>query len=194
MDWSLQTARVAMRLLKLRTVISILSVLAWPGTSSGKGGGTSIEYRVKGAYLYNFAKFIDWPRQSFRGPASPLTICTMGPDPFSSEFKEQLEEKRVHERPLVLWHIETLEQASSCHILFVLIRNRASVQRVILGLKGKSILLVGEAPGFNDLGGMIQFVFENDKVRFEIDPSSVEQSGLKASSKLLHVAKPQEQR
>jgi hypothetical protein len=166
---------------------SILQVLV-PLTANGQEGETSLEYQVKGAYLYNFAKFIDWPPQTFSSPTSPIILCTLGQSPFGPEFENQLREKKVRDRNLEIRRVTDAEEAGSCQILFVPSTEHAHLHDVIAELKGKSILLVGETPGFDQQGGMIQFVVEGGTVRFKINPLTAKQSGLQISSKLLQVA------
>jgi hypothetical protein len=50
-------------------------------------------------------------------------------------------------------------------------------------------LTVGESADFLSLGGMINFVLEEDRVSFEINLEAAERHRLKLSSKLLAVAR-----
>jgi hypothetical protein len=50
------------------------------------------------------------------------------------------------------------------------------------------VLTVSDMPGFIEHGGMVQFVLENDNVRFEVNLSAANKSGLALSSQLLKVA------
>lgn len=166
----------------------------FPHAALGLEDETSLEYQVKGAYLYNFAKFIDWPAQSFIDPSSPLTLCILGQSPFKPSFERQLREKKVHDRNLEVRTIDDAEEANSCQILFIPSTEQSRLHDIINELRGRSILIVGETPGFDEQGGMIQFVLEGGTVRFKINPVPIKQSGLQISSKLLQVATDRDQK
>jgi len=174
-------------------LFTFLQILV-PHAAIGQEGRTTLEDQVKGAYLYNFAKFVDWPPETFPNPNSPLSLCILGKSPFTPEFENQLREKKVHDRSLEVRHVTDAEEASSCQILFIPVSEQSRLQDVIAGLKGKSILLVGETPDFDELGGMIQFILEGGTVRFKINLPSAKHSGLQISSKLLQVAMASEQK
>jgi hypothetical protein len=177
-----------MRSALLATYLTLLSqTVGCP--CAAKAETTAPEYLIKGAYLYNFAKFIDWPPEAFTSPNSPLVLCILAPVPFEHEIQNELQEKTVQNRKLLVKHVDYRHLATDCHILFIPGDNEERLRSIIAALKGKSVLLVGEASNFIQAGGMIRFVVEGGTVRFEVDQNSAERSGLKISSKLLRVAK-----
>ena len=177
-----------MRFALLGLGLATLSQVLVPYAAIGQEGGTSLEYQVKGAYLYNFAKFIDWPLGAFPNPQSPISLCTLGHSPFNPAFESQLREKKVRDRSIEVRQVIDAKKASSCQILFIPSSQQSRLHQIIGELKGKSILLVGETPGFDEQGGMIQFVVEGGTVRFKINQNSAKESGLQISSKLLQIA------
>jgi hypothetical protein len=150
---------------------------------------TAGEYQVKAAFLYNFAKFVEWPASSFRDGTAPFQICVMGRDPFGEGLLNITREKTVNGRRLEVDTVADLEHARSCHILFVASSAKMPMQQIIEGLRGASVLTVGDTKGFAEQGGMIDFVLQDDRVQFDVSRTAVEQAGLKISSKLLSVAK-----
>ncbi len=156
---------------------------------AGAQAQSATEYQVKAAYLFNFAKFIEWPASSFPDASAPLRICVLGQDPFGQQLRGITNEKTVNGRKLEVNQVTDLRQARSCHILFIASSEKASMKQILEGLGGASVLTVGDSKGFADLGGMINFVLENDRVQFEVNRKAAEQVGLKISSKLLSVAK-----
>ncbi len=147
------------------------------------------EYQVKAAFLYNFAKFVEWPQSSFSDASAPLRICVFGRDPFGQELRDLVSAKTVQGRKFEVDQVVDLQQARSCHVLFIASSEKTSMKRILEGLRGASVLTVGDTKGFAELGVMINFVLENDRVQFEVNPKAAEQAGLKISSKLLSVAK-----
>jgi YfiR/HmsC-like len=147
------------------------------------------EYQVKAAFLYNFAKFVEWPPNSFRDSTAPLQICVLGQDPFGEELRNITNEKTVNGRKFEVREVADLQLAKGCHILFIASSEKAQFKPILEGLRGTYALTVSDTRGFVEQGGMINFVLENDRVQFEVSRRAVEQAGLKISSKLLIVAK-----
>jgi YfiR/HmsC-like len=150
---------------------------------------TAGEYQVKAAFLYNFAKFVDWPASSFSDASAALRICVFGRNPFGEELRKITNEKTVNGHKLEVHDEVDLEHARSCHILFIPSPGEARMKEIVEALRGASVLTVGNTKGFAERGGMINFVLENDRVQFEVNRKAAEESGLKISSKLLSVAR-----
>ena len=155
----------------------------------GAQAQSATEYQLKAAFLFNFAKFIEWPPGSFPDATAPLRICIFGRDPFGDQLRNITNEKTVNKRKLEVSQVADLLHAKSCHILFIASSEKASMKQILEGLGGASVLTVGDCKGFAEQGGMINFVLENDRVQFEVNRKAAEQAGLKISSKLLSVAK-----
>lgn len=147
------------------------------------------EYQIKAAFLFNFAKFVEWPSNAFRDASAPLQICVFGQDPFGQELRDITNEKTVNGRKLEINHVVNPEEARSCQILFIPSSEKARLKQILQGLQGSEALTVSETKGFAEQGGMINFVLENNRVLFEVNSKAAEQAGLKISSKLLVVAK-----
>jgi len=147
------------------------------------------EYRVKLAFLYNFAQFVEWPPEAFRDPAAPLTICVAGQDPFQGEIGQGLRGRTAGGHLVEIKRLKRDENPRGCQIIFVRAGDRKLAGRLVAGLRGSSTLTVGESKGFADLGGVINLVVEENKLRFEINLGAARQTRLKISSKLLALAK-----
>ena len=147
------------------------------------------EYQVKAAFLFNFAKFVEWPPSSFSDASAPLRICVLGRDPFGEELRNITKEKVVNGRKLEVSQVLEVKVAGTCHILFIASSETARLKQILESLRGTDALTVGDTKGFVEQGGMINFVLENNRVQFEVNRKAAEQVGLKISSKLLSVAK-----
>ena len=150
---------------------------------------TAGEYQVKAAFLFNFAKFVEWPASSFSDASAPLRICVLGRDPFGEELRNITKEKTVNGRKLEVSQVFDLQVARTCQILFIASSETARLKQILASLRGTDALTVGDTKGFVEQGGMINFVLENSRVQFEVNRKAAEQGGLKISSKLLSVAK-----
>jgi hypothetical protein len=180
-SWS--TNRLIVAIVLLIFVFSSLASLV-RGQSSGATG-----YEVKIAFLFNFAKFIDWPEHSFASPQSPFTICVLGQDPFGNILDETLQQKMIGDRPLVVRRLKDKSEGRRCQMVFVSSSESTHLTEILESLKGANVLLVGEATGFAASGGTIEFTLEGDHIRFKINTDAGARSGLMFSSKLLALAK-----
>lgn len=150
---------------------------------------TGNEYQVKAAFLYNFAKFVDWPAEAFAGSSAPLVIGVIGDDPFGGSLDQAINGKTINGRPLVVRRLKWSQDLRSCHIIFISSSERQRLPQVIHSLRGASVLTVGDMGQFNQQGGIINFILEANKVRFEINSRGADQARLRISSKLLSLAK-----
>jgi hypothetical protein len=146
------------------------------------------EYQVKAFFLYNFARYVEWPSQSFKAVNDPIVICILGQNPFGSALDQAITGKVVEGRPFVVRRISDIQPGSNCHILFVNSSERKRFRSMAESLKGSGVLTVGETPGFTADGGVINFKLEDGKVRFEIDVDAAGRENLHISSKLLSLA------
>lgn len=147
------------------------------------------EYHVKAAFLYNFAKFVEWPPETMPSGSAPLVLGVVGEDPFGQVLEETIKGKTVNGQELVIRRFTRIQGASGCHILFISSSERKRLAEIIDGLRGSSVLTVSDMERFAQRGGIISFTMENNKVRFEVNLDSAERAGLKISSKLLTLAK-----
>ena len=145
------------------------------------------EYEVKAAFLLNFTKFVEWKPDAFNDANSPLTICILGPDPFGPAINLIIENELVNSRRLAVRRIAEVPVGKTCQVLFISSKGREL--RRILGQVSPGVLTVGNSDDFIESGGMIQFIVENRRVRFEIARSVAEKRGLQLSSQLLKVAR-----
>ena len=154
-----------------------------------KGQSQTAEYQVKGAFLYNFAQFADWPPQAFTGTDSPFVIGVLGTDPFGKFLDELLRGETIKGRPVILKRFSRVDEIQAVHILFIHHKFDISASEISSLSTDKNILTIGDAPGFAENGGIICFYTENNKVRFEVNVGAAKAAGLVLSSKLLRLAK-----
>ena len=146
------------------------------------------EYPVKAAFLFNFAKFVEWPQDAFKAPDEAVTICVLGTNPFGGALEETVRGKLIGAHPFSIREVTNAQQASKCHIVFVTASERKRCRSFLDELKGRSILTVGEAEDFTANGGIINFKLKDARVRIEIDAAAAERARLRISSKLLSLA------
>lgn len=168
---------------KLATTL-LAGALAWAAAAEP----LAEEYRVKGAFLLNFAKFVQWPADAFPGPGQPITICVVGANPLTPALDQAARQVVVENRSILVRPIEDAQQARQCQIVFVSVSERKRARAVFDAVRGASVLTVGESMGFIAGGGVIEFRVEESKVRIEISAGAAKLAGLRISAKLLSLA------
>lgn len=146
------------------------------------------EYRVKAAFLYNFAKFVDWPAEAFPTPGEPFAICVLGEDPFGRSLDDAIAGRAIAGRPVVVRRVSEARQTGGCQILFVTPASGRHVVSILATLKHPGVLTVGESGNSRSEGLIINFTLEGGKVRFEIDLVAAADEKLRFNSRLLSLA------
>lgn len=174
----------------------------------------SVEYQLKAAFLYNFMKFIEWPQgaggdgDNNSQKKTPITLCVLGTDLFGKHL-DNLTKKEVKERSIRIVRLEGFEQyqkthpgitpqqyfedqkqaIESCHLLFISQSEERLMSDLVTFTDPIAVLTVSDISGFAKNGGVIEFVMEVNKIRFEVNIVSAERKKLKISSQLLQLAK-----
>jgi preprotein translocase subunit Sec61beta len=147
------------------------------------------EYEVKAAFLLNFARLVEWPKDAFSDAGSSFGVGLLGTASASEQIQQFLEGKSIGSHTVHAQQIESADEAAGFHMVFVGASSGAEVGEVAAAIGGGPVLLVGESEGFATSGGAINFFTEGNKIRFEINPRAAEAAGLRVSSRLLRVAK-----
>jgi hypothetical protein len=166
---------------------TFVAVLALPPIS--RAGSVPGEYEVKAALLFNFAKFVEWPANSFASPEAPFAIGVVGSDPFGPVLERVLAGKTIGGRAIVIRRWKTVHDRGSCQILFVSASERDHLKQLLDELGNQPVLTVGDMPGFAGGGGMIGLALSNNRIRFEINEARADTSNLNISSRLLSLAR-----
>jgi hypothetical protein len=166
---------------------SVFAVLSTPLISYAEAG-PALEYQIKAAFLYNFAKFVEWPANEASHPAHSIVIGVLGDDPFGGFLEQTLVGKTYHDKPLVARRVQKSEDPASFQVLFISKSEEARLGDILTSLDGASVLTVSDMDHFADRGGMIGFRREGNKVRFEINADAAARAGLTISSQLLKLA------
>jgi hypothetical protein len=165
------------------------AAMGLPGKSRAQEALPS-EYQMKAAYLYNFAKFVEWPATALPPGDSPLVFGVLGEDPFDGVLDSTIHNKTIEGHPLAVRRVKTLDDARTCQVLFISNSEKKRWPAISEALKAGSVLTVSENwDRFTEEGGMIYFFMEGRKVCFDINNDAARRAGLRISSKLLLLRK-----
>jgi hypothetical protein len=177
-------------LLKTLTNTAFAMIIAMGTTAANAALGQAVdEYQVKAAYMYNFAKFVDWPAGTLGGSTQPLIFCVLGQTPLSQTLRDTLSGKLVDQRPLEFRQVSDSKQASKCQILFVSLADKKQMRQTLEDIKSLPVLTVGEGDDFTNQGGIVRFLLDGGRVRLEFNLDAADSAKLRISAKLLGLAK-----
>lgn len=144
------------------------------------------EYVVKAAYIYNFAKFVEFPPNSV---GARFVIGVIGANPFEDELSAQFNGKQVGGRTVIVKRLDSLQAAKSCDIVYISSSEDQRVDDIVSILKGLPVLTIADTAGYVSRGVMINMSVENNRIRFDVNLSSSRNSRLVMSSRMLSLAK-----
>lgn len=143
--------------------------------------------RIKAAFLYNFAKFTEWPEEAFPSSNAPIKLCAFGTKGLHSALRT-MQGKKIQNRLLTSRHPASAEEFGECHLLFFGAAVEPQLKKILEDMNHKPILTVSELPSFTRLGGIIRLKTVKGKFRIEINQTAAQQVGLRFSSKLLRLS------
>ncbi len=157
---------------------------------SGEDSVVNREYPLKALFLYNFGGYIEWPADAFRGSQDPFVIGILGSAPLDQTLREISATRKIAGRAIVVEKFSSADKVTLCQILFIGRDVSPQQQRAAVDkLKHHHVLIVGESEGFAGRGASVNFFFEANKIRFEINLDAAKEEQLKISAKLLALAK-----
>ena len=147
---------------------------------------TGDEYDVKAAFLFNLAKFVEWPQEKLKADDSPFVIGVVGQEAVE-HVRTVVRDKAIDKHKIVVRLLDGADELKDCHILFLARSDKQRAAEMMAAAQKAPILTVGETEDFLDAGGMIRFYLENDNLRIEISSSSVRQASLVIKANALAV-------
>jgi hypothetical protein len=181
----------------LTTPLLILAALNVGPDCYAIASDEALEYQVRAAFLLNFTRFIEWPPSAFADGDSPMAICILGDDPFGNIIDQLVSGELVGGRKIVVRRIGNPPLPQTCQVLYIRKTENGNAEAARSGKElsgnlptgGPGVLTVGEGNAFVREGGMIAFILDTRRVRFDINQTAAENAGLKLSARLLSVAR-----
>ena len=142
-------------------------------------------YDLEAAFVYKFIKFVEWP-DSFEDEEY-FDVCYTGSGEIQPSIKS-LVDSEIKDLILKVKIVENLSDLENCELLFIDISSKDDRKKYLNYLYRKSVLTVSHFDGFTEEGGMINLLLKDNRIHFEINIKSAEESNIKVSSKLLRLA------
>ena len=157
------------------------------------GAGAAVaqtsEAELKAAFVFNFARYVEWPADAGGAAGEAFRLCLLGRRDALFAALAALDGKSVGERSLRVRAAAREDDLASCHLLVVGESEAEHFERILQPLAGVPVLTVNGSGRFLDAGGIIGLVTENDRVRFDINLGAARRNGLALSSNLLKLAR-----
>lgn len=174
-----------------RIGISTLWTVVWlaaAGLHAARTQGASLEISVKATYLHKFAPFVEWPSPVAEFPGGDFTVCVVGDDPLGAVLDRAVSGQAVAGRNITVRRFVAVTGNPGCAVMYAAGSDAQPVAATLATMRGMPVLTVTDGATDPAAKGIINFVIEDDRVRFEIDNSAAVASGLTISSKLLSLA------
>lgn len=146
------------------------------------------EYVVKAGFVFNFAKYVEWPAEAFDSPRAPIRVGVAGEDPFGGALERTLKDKTVNGRGFTIERYPEPSDVKRCHILFVAGGDPARAKLFLDAAKSPGVLTVGEEKDFARQGGVVTVLIEEGKPKLELNLDAARERNVTISAKLLKVA------
>ena len=169
-------------------VLGLAWLGGWPPDVSAQDNAAARERRVKAAFIFKFAGFVEWPETAFPQPFTAVTIAVIGDDELAAELSAITAGRAVEGRPLTILKTRSLEAVADAHMVFVGRAEIARLPQLAKLARARPVLILTDAPNALAQGSMINFMLVEQRVKFEIHLEEAERHGLKLSSRLLAVA------
>jgi hypothetical protein len=166
-------------------LLALFSIL--PGALAGNGDESS-EYLLKAGFIYNFAKLVEWPADTFPRADAAIVIGVIGEDRFGPLLDSVLKHKSVNGHEFLIRRLQRSDELSACNILIVSPSEASHLEEILERTRQSSVLTIGEVPDFAKRGGVINLVLRDNTVRFEVNAQAAKKKNLTMSSKLLGLA------
>ena len=163
-----------------------LSILIATSPLSASAADVTPDVVVKAAFLYNFAKFAEWPDLA---AGAPIVVCIVGNEEIATAFVQATRGRNISGHPLDVWRLREPDTWRVCNMLFIADADAGRAARGLGAIATRPILTVSDREGFSQTGGIVEFYLEGGRMRFAINADAAERSGLHLSSRLLGLAK-----
>jgi len=168
--------------------VAVIAAMGLMAFAPGASDSSMLEYQVKAAYLSKFGIFIDWPKTTFDTPQSPVVLCLVGADPFGDTLDKIVQGQHIGNRPVVIRRLKAVARDSGCTILYAGGSDEQSVDQALAAVNGLGVLTVTDSVPDSHAPGIVEFVVQDNRVRFNIDDQAAAKNGITISSHLLSLA------
>jgi hypothetical protein len=154
------------------------------------GGGVlaveqDVATRIKAAFIYHFCSYVEWPDSAFADDDSSLVIGVAGSAAMATELRSVFDNRNAQGRAVEVRELDANTSPRGVHLLYAV----GSAAHRLSSTDDQALLVVTDSPDGLDAGGAINFIIENDRVRFDVALPRFAERRLEVSARLLTVAR-----
>lgn len=168
-------------------IICALCLLHFGKVAKVEASGLQLEYKVKAAFLVNFARFISWPSETYLNESEPFNICIIGDDPIQKAFTG-IENKKIQGRNIIIRKCNATKEVTFCQLLYISNSEKNLLKQYLNTTSNKPIVTVSGIENSVIYGGIIEFIAVNGRLSFKINHSKARATGLNVDASLLDLA------
>jgi hypothetical protein len=177
-------ARSPDRFRALACLALVAAFIAAPGAAVGTSAdGSSV---VKAAFLYNFAKYTEWPALL---SDAPIVACVVGDDGIAFALAGTVRGQNISGHAIDVRRGQSSATWTACHLLFIADTETKRFARELGGIRTLPVLTVSDGRSFALEGGIIELYVEGGLMHFAINRDAADHAGLRISSRLLVLSK-----
>lgn len=143
---------------------------------------------LKAAFLFNFAKFAEWPVDVLP-PGRGLALCVLDDPAVADALSQTIKGHAIEGHDLGVRALAAGSSAAGCHLLYVSATEAGRSPQILNSVRDLPVLTVSDATAFAESGGIIQLIIENDRMRFAINTAATDRAKVRLSAKLLSLAR-----
>ena len=171
-------------LVKRLLLAGVILACAWAGSVRVLSQALD-EGQAKAAFLFNVAKFVEWPGAA----PGPLVIGIAGDDRLADMVEAAVKGRTLDGRAIAVRRLLHTDDPAGCHMLFIAPARQRQDAELLQRIQGP-VLTVGETVQFLRDGGLVRLHIDNKRVRFQINAKAAAAAGLRVHAQLLALAAP----
>ena len=168
--------------MQLFLIIFLLFIFSAPAQMADD---ISREDQIKAVFIYNFTKYIQWPESD---TSEVFIIGVLGNSNLVIPLRRIAQKRLVNNKKIQVIQFYNIEDVKNYHILFLSPGIEEHFQVILQKIRSKNILTIGNENNFTHLGGIINLIRVEGKIKFEMNLKALSRAGLAASSQLLKLA------
>ena len=145
------------------------------------------EYEYKAAFIERFTRFIDWPGEF--NTIDTFIIAVIGKNPFNNSLDDLFAFTKIKNKNVEIIYTNSINDVTNINLVFISGSEKKRIKEILAAIGDKPILIISDSKGFAERGVHINMYVDENKIRYEMNPETLEKSGLRVTSLLLSSAK-----
>lgn len=167
-----------MKILAGAALVSLLAVA---------GAGAAVDDKgLKAAFIFSFAKFTEWPGLA---AGAPIVACIYRDESIASALRDAVKGQQINGHAVDVHAVTDNLGYRACQLVFIGGEESRQSRLARDSVSAMPVLTVSDVNGFAKAGGIIEMYVEDGRMRFAINVTAVERSGLVISARLLDLAR-----